>query len=57
VQKPDQEQITHWVNDFNEKMTRETDRVVNAIFCVFIGILGGLALVHWLTPCAEGVLC
>jgi hypothetical protein len=29
----------------------------NAVLIVAVGILGALALVHFFTPCAEGVLC
>jgi hypothetical protein len=27
------------------------------LVAVVIGILGALAIVHWLMPCAEGALC
>ena len=42
-------------------MTRDPQRLgeiaANAVLIVVVGILGALALVHFFTPCAEGVLC
>jgi hypothetical protein len=55
VRKPDP--FTQWVNDHNERTSKRVDRAVNWAFAFILGILGALALVHWLTPCAEGVLC
>jgi hypothetical protein len=37
--------------------SRHTERALDFVFALLLGILGALLLVHWLTPCPEGVLC
>jgi hypothetical protein len=45
----------------NAAVIRKSDQRVNgvfrALFALVLGVLGGLALVHWATPCAAGSLC
>lgn len=44
----------------NARNARTSDRAEAAVWFVVLlvlAILGGLALVHWATPCAEGALC
>lgn len=42
-------------------MTRDPQRLgevaANVLMAVVLGIVGAALLVHYLTPCAEGVLC
>lgn len=36
---------------------RRADRALNYLLALVLGILGAVALVHWLTPCEGATLC
>lgn len=40
-----------------ERVERRTSGAATVVFAVVLAVLGAMLLVHFATPCAEGVLC
>ncbi len=45
------------LNDMNARRTRPVEAAANFVGALVLAILAALALLHWLTPCAEAALC
>lgn len=52
----EREAVAAWLEHQARVQQRGAD-ILRALLAVVIGVLGAVALVHWLTPCAEGALC
>lgn len=45
------------INSLNARRTRRANAAVDFIVGLTVGVLGGLALLHYATPCLGGALC